>query len=302
MKKLIILSFLLLAIEILFAEPIDKETAQKVATNFMNNKRGVENEVKNIISEDYNQFTCYYVINFKSGGWAMVSSIQAAVPVLCYSLNGEYKTDDEKPDAFVALTDEYKKKIEKSKSKKSEDKQLQKKWEKLLNGSSLKSVTYSPGNRLLDVPNRGHVQWRQSSNNSGGCSPSYNSYCISASCDCGHKPTGCGAVAMGQIMWYWKWPLQSTIRAYNWNIMPNILTNSSSTEEGNAIAQLLDDCGDAADKSYIGCNTFTMVNDIEDAFKGNLRFSIGKVVLYSKVQEPFPVIQQPYGTVPASIM
>ena len=139
-------------------------------------------------------------------------------------------------------------------------------WEALLIDPPARLKSYTPGTSLL-IMDKGSVRWGQGENNSGGCNFSYNAYCPIGNCDCSHKLTGCGPVAMGQIMWYWEWP-----KNYNWDIIPERLTNYSSAVEEDEIARLLDDCGDAANKGYIGCSTWTTVNNIESALKNNFLY------------------------------
>ena len=68
---------------------------------------------------------------------------------------------------------------------------------------------------LLTDDSRGKVQWGQSFNNADfelkGESPIYNKFAPSGlqSSGCNatkRKPIGCASVAMGQLMWYWKFP------------------------------------------------------------------------------------------------
>ncbi|MPM42310.1 hypothetical protein SDC9_88975 [bioreactor metagenome] len=280
MKKIKLLFFLILSTGIILANPIDKETAKKVAINFMSNRISTSLTVKNVITEELNGQISFYVVNFLEGGWAMVSADNSAVPVLSFNLSGEYKLEDEKPESFIELTTNYKEQIASSKSLKSANGKISKdistKWNNLLSESKLKSLkSYTPGSPLLDVSGRGHVQWSQDKNNDGGCSPSYNAYCPTgsgSSCDCDRKPAGCGAVVMGQIMWYWQWPQSSSYRTYNWGLMPDELTNSSTTAEGEEVAHLLKDCGDASDMTYWCSGSWTTVNKIEDAFKDKFNY------------------------------
>lgn len=276
MKKIKLLIFLILSTEIILASPIDKETAKKVAVNFMSNKINTSLIVKNVVTEELNGQISFYVVNFLEGGWAMVSADNSAIPVLSYNLSGEYKLEDEKPESFIELTTNYKEQIASSKLLKSANADISTKWNKLLSESKLKPLkSYTPGSPLLDVSGRGHVQWSQDKNNDGGCSPSYNAYCPTgsgSSCDCDRKPTGCGAVVMGQIMWYWQWPQNSSYRTYNWGLMPDELTNSSTTAEGEEVARLLKDCGDASDMTYWCSGSWTTVNKIEDAFKDKFNY------------------------------
>ena len=258
----------------LLANPIDKETAKTVAKNFMNDRRSISNNIKNVVIEELNGEISFFVINFQLSGWVMVSADNSVIPVLSYSLVGEYRLDDNKPEAFIELINGYKEQIENAEKLKSiNNTEIIKRWDNLINKKKLKSLkTYTPGSQLLNVPDRGHVQWSQDENNSGGCSPSYNEFCPDKNCDDGcndRAPAGCGPVAMGQIMWYWQWPTATSYRTYDWNLMPNELTNSSTDPEGNEIAHLLRDIGkdDAANMLYNCWGTFNTVGKLIDGFK-----------------------------------
>lgn len=91
MKKIKLLFFLILSTGIILANPIDKETAKKVAINFMSNRISTSLTVKNVITEELNGQISFYVVNFLEGGWAMVSADNSAVPVLSFNLSSEYK-------------------------------------------------------------------------------------------------------------------------------------------------------------------------------------------------------------------
>jgi hypothetical protein len=241
------------------AGPIDIEIAKKVANNFMNSRRSYS-KILNIVSEYYNNEISFYVINFVGGGWVMVSSDDRTVPILGFGLEGEYRLEDSKPGGFIALTDQYKKQIQNSRTINQKNSDVTKKWDNLIN-SSFEDTKSNMGlvGGLLNVPGRGQVQWSQSLNNSGGCTPAYNTFSPSGSgenCDCDRKDAGCGAVAMGQIMWYYQWPLSSLYRSYEWNNMPNEVTNSTPMAQGDEVAHLLRDLGDAADFTYLCSGTF----------------------------------------------
>lgn len=280
--ELTIALFLTLQFGYILASPIDKEIAKKVAISFMNSKVGSSMIVKNVIIEDLNGQISFYVVNFQTGGWVMVSADNSAVPVLSYSLYGEYKLEDEKPAAFTELTNSYKEQIANSKSFESSKIELSSKWETLISGNNHSTMKlYIPGDQLLDVHGRGHVQWRQGTNNSGGCTPSYNAFCPNKDCEsnCDENAlVGCGAVAMGQIMWYWQWPLSSSYRTYDWALMPPEILNTTPIPEGNEIANLLRDIGreDAADMFYWCVGTWTTVNKIEEAFKNKFNYKSAK--------------------------
>lgn len=95
---------------------------------------------------------------------------------------------------------------------------------------------------------------------------------------------GCVAVAWGQILYYWKWPVRgsgshsyswngTTLSAdfdhvYNWAAMQDQLGNSSSIEAKEAISGLLYDLGVAAEMNY-GCDgsaSSSFANDVLDLY------------------------------------
>src|SRR5690606_2626801 len=77
-------------------------------------------------------------------------------------------------------------------------------------------------------------------------------------CECEHKPVGCGALAMGQIMWKWQWP-----QTYNWSNMMNTLHENDTDD----IPRLLADCGGKANMNYWWCDgAWTTTNNLVDAF------------------------------------
>lgn len=118
------------------------------------------------------------------------------------------------------------------------------------------------------VPYRSEVLWNQAKNNDGGCVPSYNKLCPAfyhPTCG-GRTYVGCTAVAMAQIMWYYKWPLYAFVpntispsgehskethfQLYDWDLMPPTLRYTTPEREADMIATLLRDCGYAAGMKY----------------------------------------------------
>lgn len=279
MRKIYLSAILLLSFGLLYADNIDLKMIEIIAKNFMDRKRISENAILDIVCEEDNGQKLLYIVNFIEGGWVIVSTNDNTVPVLGYSLFGKYRIEDEKPQPFIDLIDSYKMKVLKASRIKTIDLDFKNKWAELLNPTKSKALgSYIPGTSLLDVPGRGHVQWSQSYNNDGGCTPSYHKFCPSGSgdnCNCDKKPAGCGAVAMGQIMWYWQWPITSPYRDYDWNIMPPELLNSSSSSAGDAVAHLLKDCGDAVGMTYMPwcLGSWATVESIENAF--NFAFYYG---------------------------
>ena len=116
--------------------------------------------------------------------------------------------------------------------------------------------------KLLDL-SKGYPVWAQTRNNDGTCNPSYNKFFESTdneNCTCGKYPAGCGAIAMGQIMYYWEWPLD-----YQWDIIPNALYSNTPEESANELTQLIYDCAEKMNMHYMCVGSWAYTNDFVSA-------------------------------------
>ena len=123
-------------------------------------------------------------------------------------------------------------------------------------------------NRSIDaLQNRNNVvigpllssNWGQSISNDSGenvDSNAYNYYVDTVSENGKVCMAGCVAVAIGQIMNYWKYPIYRSNRSadhqFDWCNMADKLTTTSPNyiSERNAVARLLRDCGEAVRMNY----------------------------------------------------
>ena len=127
------------------------------------------------------------------------------------------------------------------------------------------SSDYIVGGSLLDMTGRGRLCWSQGKNYDNGCSPSYNQDCPSTIIDCYacyHEPVGCAAVALGEIMWYWRWPESSE---YNWDSMPSKLRNTTANDSASVLSRFLRECGEAVGMTYACTGSFATMDNIVDA-------------------------------------
>ena len=135
-------------------------------------------------------------------------------------------------------------------------------------GKSYGAKTSQSTNSGEVTPLLGNMAWNQYGNN-GYSTPDpdkvYNKYCPSISTNLwylnNHAAVGCVAVAVGQIMRYWRWPYAAQVpttvggstkelKFYNWDLMPLRLYNSSSLSQVNEVAGFLRDLGYDLDMEY----------------------------------------------------
>ena len=123
------------------------------------------------------------------------------------------------------------------------------------------------------APLLGDIAWAQYGNESWpfDCDKVYNRSCPVITTDqsylCGHAVAGCVAVAVGQIMRYWKWPYMANVPTtvggsnkemhfFEFEHMPSWLSNSSSVTESIVLSNFLRDCGYDMGMNY-GESSFT---------------------------------------------
>lgn len=114
-------------------------------------------------------------------------------------------------------------------------------------------------------------RWGQDTSNCGLDPQAYNYYVSQSSDNCSHCPAGCGPVAMAQIMYFWKFPVLTSLMGdyFDWCNMTDFLDTRSPNyeKERNAIARLIRQCGLAANAWYCfsGCSTGTYSDDVAEA-------------------------------------
>ena len=95
-KYLSIILFLFIS-NLVYSNPVDSTLAKEIAINyflFLNPSRA-ELEIKNTIVKYYNGYPSYYIVNFKNGGYIIVSGDNSALPILSYSFNNTYYVENE---------------------------------------------------------------------------------------------------------------------------------------------------------------------------------------------------------------
>jgi hypothetical protein len=277
MKQLIKTLFLSFAIFGLFhssfAHPVDLETARSVATKFMGTK---DLQLSTTYTTDKSK-AAFYVFN-TTDGFIIVSADDCETPIIGYSHEGRFDPSNV-PMQMVDYLHDFVARIEYGIGNHIEaDEATARQWELVkATGRLNESKSTKAVEPLLTE------MWEQ------GCL--YNNLCPSIEhTPCGHAEAGCVAVAMGQIMHYWRYPVTgwgshsynntgfqlsadfgNTV--YDWNHMPDSLTDDSSEVEIEAIATLLFHCGVSVDMKYKADGSGADSGDVPNALKRYFNYS-----------------------------
>ncbi len=257
--KQILLSILFVSLISLnsFAHFVNLTMAKKVAYNFYTHQyitykgKAVKDlEISTVLSVKYHQRIVYYIINFKDNGFVEVAADDASYPILAY----DYHTNILKEGAaanYESWQEMYKKQLEYIQNHHlNASTRISYLWNQLINNESTNKGGKSVEPLLL-------CNWNQGA--------PYNRMCPEdATGPGGRVYAGCVAVAMAQIMDYYRYPKQGsgshsythnvygTLSAnfgnttYNWNAMTNSIGNDGNHE----IAQLLYQLGVSVNMNY----------------------------------------------------
>lgn len=242
------------------SQTVSQKMAVRVAENFFQSNSQQQIQIRPLGNK---MKPTMYVCSL-SDKWVLIAGDQRTQPILAYSdeKNGGFPEEDDMPPAMQCLLDWYNSQIETLRND-----SIHKAFDSLWDYSS-ESLNASLHNRNVVIApllsrDGCEAAWGQSGNNNGNnISRSYNKFCPSVSNsseECEHALVGCVAVAISQVMWYWKWPYativnddnhQPLLRNYNWDIMPSQLTDTSSLSQANMVANLLHDVGVSVNMNY----------------------------------------------------
>ncbi|PQL93970.1 C10 family peptidase [Apibacter adventoris] len=256
---------------------ISEETARIVAKNFISQKseikRSQEVQLTNITAQIDKKYNGFYIFKTANGqGFCIISSEKENHPVLAYSFDSTFSTEEPISPEFLYILNEFQaanEYLRKNKSKKiinEEDHVLIiKEWEALLDGKTLPSTKKAKLSYPENVEPLLETTWKQS--------PYYNKF-VPLTYEDKSCPTGCVATAMAQIMKYWNYPVKGngtytytidnskydwkgkTLTAdfenatYLWDTMPNSLSSSSTDAEIDAVATLMLHAGISVEMTY----------------------------------------------------
>ena len=282
-KKIFIILIMLLITGIVSAQQqVSKSEARNAAINTFYNKievlvRSVNTEVDTIYSFSNSRSNILmYEVVFKNRAAILLSGSKACLPILGYYIKAEHDnasvfdtTNENVPDGLQTLLFEYTQQIEWCFNQRNIELYYEEQWNELQDNNSSRT---NPPTRMNVAPLL-KSKWGQSRSNNSDCQ-AYNYYApASSSCPCGHCLAGCVAVAMGQIINYWKYP-----DSYNWCHIPDYLNTSFPNYEQlrNETARLIRNCGMHAIMNYCDggdCESSAIDLFITSAFIINLGYS-----------------------------
>ncbi|MBR4138040.1 MAG: C10 family peptidase, partial [Bacteroidales bacterium] len=289
MKKILLLVVAVVFAANLFAENVNQNKAQKIAKAFAAQRDRNAAKVKTDIVYSHpmpnTRDAAFYVVNLENSGFVIVSANDVAHPVIGYSFDRPWPTTGNIPPQITDYLDDLAGQIEAA-SQKQSDKAIKAEWQELL--------SINPNNPPQPKGNRTQVGpllttiWDQGQY--------YNAMCPEdAGGPDGYVWTGCVATAMAQIIRYNQYPQQGRgVHSYNTNYyggtygiltvdynnetydysnMPDALTNESTEEQINAVAQLMRDCGVAVNMMYTSWESGAFDMDARAALINFFRYS-----------------------------
>ena len=220
---------------------------------------------------------CYYVFALQPKGFVIVAADNRVEPILGYSYDNDFVVAN-MPDHVRGWLGGYEQQI---KAVVDQDMapaaETSAKWSRLQSGQSMSALTGETVGPLLTTT------WDQGQY--------YNALCpIDFDGPDGHAYTGCVATALAQIINYHQYPQQGrgthiyscnygSMSAnygstnYNYTLMPNALTATSTPTEVDAVASLIRDCGVAVNMSYSPSESEALDMDARAALMNFFKYS-----------------------------
>ena len=246
MKKVLLISMFLVWAIMAQGENVSMQTAQTAAQSFLNSKTGGNPQIHLIDYAEKAEFPNFYVFGNESC-FVIIAADDCVHPVLAYSTESTFETSGMPTNTYGWLK-AYNKEIEYIAGCRPEvNPEIQLEWENLLNGRGLDPKSRSSVAPLI------RTKWNQK--------PPVNTLCPADTAGPGgHCVTGCGAIAIAQIMNYWEHPVRGTgsfsytptshpeygvqsanfgETVYDWDNMRNVYALEYSDVEALAVATLV---------------------------------------------------------------
>ena len=257
-KYLLSLLALVLGIGMVHANPVSVSQAKFVGQQFVQANFEQSRQVQELTLVYTGTSTrgeaCFYVFNVGNDGFVMVSADDFYRPIIGYSDEHSFNAENINPELGYMLDE-----LIAGRTGKITGKALPKvadEWQSVMNSGRL--ISRNGGRDKFYLV---QTKWNQNY--------PYNYYCPEASGGPGGRCyAGCVATAMSQVMKYWNHPLQGTgshtnynsgfgaltanfgATTYDWDNMPNALSQGSPQAQIDAVATLMYHCGIAVDMHY----------------------------------------------------
>jgi len=199
MSKIGLFAFALLISINVFSQNVEIEEAKKIAENYLlmqpiNAAKDVLTISESFTTRSESGEVLYYIFNFESGGFVIVSGDKRANPILAFSTTNTFLVDKNHP-AYV-FVDGYEKGIEYIKTM-AANTDISPRWNDIAAKKQHKAIVAEVGPLLTSV-------WNQDKYYNTLC-PDDNTGTDAKGCDY-RVPNGCVALAMAQIMYYHRFP------------------------------------------------------------------------------------------------
>lgn len=287
-KHLLIALIFLFTFSVSFSQIVPLETARQVAKNIYFERANIEQQVpykevafNNEMTISENGQPLYYIYNVSQNrGFVIVSAEKRTMPVLFYTFEGNYSSENQNEN-FAYWLGLYKKQIEFVRAQNvPKDMNVEKFWDYYTAASVALAKDVDAVSPLLTT------NWNQD------CY--YNGSCPAATFGpCGKVYAGCVADAMAMVMKYHNYPTHGygthsyahttangfannygTLTAnygattYNWGSMPNNVTSSNS-----AVATLIYHCGVSVNMNYDDQGSGAFLSDVPEAMNYHFTYS-----------------------------
>lgn len=282
MKRLTIIAALLMMVMPMMAKRVTPETARKVATTFLNNNGAKATQLTDLSKTV--GFPNLYIFTAEQS-FVVMSADDCVQPILGYSLNGSFDTNDMPENVrgwLQGYSDEIQFAIDNQMRATSE---TAKQWKDLMEGNTKAGKATTVVEPLIQT------EWNQ---NGGYYGSTYvflfNNLCpLQPNNPSRNCATGCVATAMAQIMKYWGQPAHGigshsyiwnnqTLSAdfantnYDWTHMTNTYGKNSTETAKLAVATLMYHCGISVDMSY-GSSSSASTAAVAEALKTYFNYS-----------------------------
>lgn len=317
-RKLILTLFtvlyLLFTANHVFVDGVSKNKAAIVASNFISNT-DYRLQVADCSFQIFEGDTVLYIFNLKSKGFVIVSADDNVYPILGYSFEGNWEQSlqmsaSQLPEGLKDLIDTYNKQISATRKLKLRfnNEVAKNAWNELSatnysQNKSSKGSTKTVGPLLISTWDQGAY---------------YDEDCPADTMGPGgHAVVGCVALAMAQVMNYYRYPQHGTGQygyysygygylsadfgntTYDWNSMPNSINRHTPT-----LALLLYHCGVSVDMMYGATGSSSSTQNIayalptyfnySDSIQYNDRFGYSdsewKAMIWGNLDKRLPVI------------